>query len=62
MEKEEVIRVSNMFNYKLGQLPMSYLGIDTGNRVIHKRTAERIISKLGNRLDNWKNNLLSLLK
>lgn len=56
----EAIRVSNNFNCKLGQLPLTYLGIDIGDRQLTKKAAGKIMSKLDKRLDNWKNNLLSL--
>ena len=52
VEKEVAISVANMLNCKSGQLPMTYLGIDIGERKINKNVAGRIISKLGRRLDN----------
>lgn len=59
MDREEAVRASHMLNYKLGQLLLTYLGIDIRNRKIHKKAAEKVISKMNNRLDNWRNNLLS---
>lgn len=48
-----------MFNCKLGRLPLTYPGIEIGDRKVHKKADEKILSKMNNRLDNWKSHLLS---
>lgn len=58
-KNQEAVRIANMFNCKLGKLPLTYLGIQIGLRKVTKGAEEKILSKLGHRLDNWKNNLLS---
>lgn len=57
VEKEEAARVSNMLNYQLGHLPLTYLGITIGDRFIGWKSADNILNKLGKRLNNWRNNL-----
>lgn len=59
MEKEEASRVANMLNCKLGHLPLTYLGIKIGDRVLGKKFADNILNKMRKRLDNLRNNLLS---
>lgn len=59
VDKEEAIKVSHMLNCKLGQLPLTYLGIEISDRKLHKKAGEKVLSKMNNRLDNWRNNLLS---
>lgn len=59
VEKEEASRVSNMLNCKLGQLPVSYLGIEMGDRQLYNKAVGKIMSKLGSRQDCWKNIFLS---
>ena len=48
----EATRIANMFNCKLGQLLLTYLGITIGDRVVNKNTTGKIISKLECKLDN----------
>lgn len=55
----DAIRVSNSFNCKLGKLPITYLGMDIGDRKMGDRVVANVINKMKRRLDSWKNNLLS---
>ena len=59
VDTEDANRVAKTFNCKLSHLPMTYLGILISDRCLGVKTAEKVVSKLGKRLDNWKNNLLS---
>ena len=57
--KEDSDKVANIFNCKLASLPMTYLGIMTGDRSIGVKAANKVINKLTKKLDNWKSNFLS---
>lgn len=40
VEKQEAVRIANMFNCKLGRLPLNYLGIQIDLRKVHKGAGE----------------------
>ena len=48
VDNSEAQRVVNMFNCKLGQFPLTYLGVSIGDRLVREKAAGKIISKLEN--------------
>ena len=51
--------MADLFNYKLGVFPFTYLGISIGDKAVRDKVAGKIINKLDNRLDNSKGSMLS---
>lgn len=50
VDRVEAQRVANLFNCKLGQFPLNYLGVAIGDSDVKKKAIEKIIGKLENRL------------
>lgn len=59
VNKVEAQNVAKKLDCKLGQFPLTYLGISIGDREIKRMAADKMISKIENRLGNWKSRLLS---
>ena len=52
VDDDVACNVANVFDCKLAQLPMTYLGILIRNSRLGLKAAENVINKLGKRLDN----------
>ena len=57
--KDEQERIANMFNCKLGELPMNYLGLPIGERRLTLEQFRFLVSKLTNRTDPWQGKHMS---
>jgi hypothetical protein len=56
---EEQQRVANLFNYKLGVLPMVYLGVPIGEYRLNNENFMPLSGKMTKRMDPWKCKLMS---
>jgi hypothetical protein len=54
METEDKVRVANMLNCQLGELPMKYLGISISDSKLGKVALQGIPVKIARRIPPWK--------
>jgi hypothetical protein len=53
-EDGERIRIANMLNYKLGELPMKYLGMPISGTTLGMSALEKVAEKISRRMPPWK--------
>lgn len=58
VDKEEEIRIANMFNCKVGTMPFTYLGLPMHCEKVGMKEFRLIIQKVEKRLQTWKSGYL----
>jgi hypothetical protein len=59
METEDKVRVANMLNCQLGELPIKYLGIPISDSKLGKVALQGIPVKIARRITPWKGKNMS---
>ena len=59
VSKEEEMRVANMMNCKVGEMPFTYLGLSMSTKKIVMKDLCYIIQKVEKRMQSWKSGYLS---
>jgi hypothetical protein len=59
MEEEEKVRIVNMLNYKLGELPMAYLEIPLSDTKLGRDAFTGLTEKISKRIPPWKGKNMS---
>lgn len=59
VDKVMQVEISNMLKYKIGSLPIKYLGFPIHDKTLHIKAFEGIVSKMRGKLQPWKGKHLS---
>ena len=59
VNQAEAETVAKKLDCNLGKFPLTYLGIAIGDKDLKGKASANMLSKLENRLSNWKGRLLS---